>query len=426
MENKKSFTDKLAVLSDKISSNLYVQSVSQGVMMMLPIIIIGSFASLFVGLPVDAWQGFLHSTGLADALNAVVNVTTNMLGVYFTYGIARVFAEKSGMKSKIVPVLAAIAYLLLLPTYSTEEIGSYLAFDYTGTKGMIVGIFVAFLTVGIVKFFVKRNIVIRMPAGTPEYVSRFFAALTPSFAVVIFAVIIRMLFTLTSYGSAFDCLYGILQMPLQALVGGSVVPNVIFQLITQICWGLGIHPGFLSSLTGPVLFALDGENQAMYAAQQAIPNTIGMAMSYSTTIATFYPAIAICVLLFAKSKSLKTVGKVAVAPAFFGISEPMIFGLPIMLNPVMIIPWVIAPIVNFVLAYGLISAGIIAKYAGVTVFNLPMIATGLLNGSFSLVVLEVIMFVIDILIFLPFVKALDKSKLAEEKAAEENEAVSAE
>ena len=141
-----------------------------------------------------------------------------------------------------------------------------------------------------------------------------------------------------------------------------------------------------------------------------------MAMSYSTTIACFYPAIAVCVLLVAKSKELKTVGKVAIAPAIFGISEPMIFGLPIILNPVMIIPWILCPVINFILAYAACSIGIVAKYAGVTVFNFPMIATGLLNGSITLSILEIVLFVIDILIFLPFVKVLDKQKMEVEKA----------
>jgi PTS system cellobiose-specific IIC component len=87
-----------------------------------------------------------------------------------------------------------------------------------------------------------------------------------------------------------------------------------------------------------------------------------------------------------------------------------------MLNPVMIIPWIICPVVNFVLAYAACSIGIVAKYTGVIVFNFPMVATGLLNGSFSIALMEVVLFVIDVLIFLPFVKVLDRRKLEAEKA----------
>lgn len=89
------------------------------------------------------------------------------------------------------------------------------------------------------------------------------------------------------------------------------------------------------------MFGLDGANQAAYAAGQSVPNIIGMAFSYSTTIATVYPAFALALLLFAKSGQLKTVGKISVAPAFFGISEPLIFGAPVVLNPTIVVPWVI-------------------------------------------------------------------------------------
>ena len=106
------------------------------------------------------------------------------------------------------------------------------------------------------------------------------------------------------------------------------------------------------------------------------------------------------------------------APAFFGISEPLIFGIPVVLNPVIAIPWIIAPALNFVVAYVLISMGIVARYAGVTVFNFPMVFTGLMNGSLSIAVMEVALFVLDVLLFMPFIKAIDKKYIAEEKAAD--------
>lgn len=140
-------------------------------------------------------------------------------------------------------------------------------------------------------------------------------------------------------------------------------------------------------MTAPVLFALDGMNQALYAQGKEVPNIIGMAFSYITTTAVFYPAIAIAILLFAKSQRLKTVGKVAVAPAFFGISEPLVFGLPIVYNPMILIPWLFVPILNFGIGYMLTSVHLVAKCAGVTVFNIPMIFTGIMNGSISIAII---------------------------------------
>ena len=418
MTEKKSFIERLTVLGDKVSSNLYLQAVSQGVMAMLPVIIIGAFASLFSGLPIPVWQSLISATGINALLSMVVSATTNMLGLWFTYSIAKSLADKLDVHNKIVPILALIVYLSLLPAAAMENGTAVLSYDYLGTKGMIVGILLAFLTVKLYKFIVDRNITIKMPEGTPEYVANSFTSLIPGFVIIIAAMVIRAIFAATPFGSAFDCLYTILQIPLTALIGGSIISNCILQVIIQFLWVLGVHPGFVSGMTAPILFGLDGMNQAAYAAGESVPNIIGMAFSYSTTIATVYPAIALSIFLFAKSSQLKTVSKISIAPAFFGISEPLIFGIPVVLNPVIAIPWIIAPALNFAIAYGLTSMGIVARYAGVTVFNFPMIFTGLMNGSFSIAIMEIGLFVLDVLLFMPFIKAVDKKYIEEEKNAQ--------
>lgn len=105
MAEKKSMTDRMAAFSDVVNGNIYLQSISQGIMTFLPVIIIGSFASLFSGLPVDFWQNFIQSTGISTLLTALVGATTNMLGLYFTYGVASVFADKRKSTARSHPSL---------------------------------------------------------------------------------------------------------------------------------------------------------------------------------------------------------------------------------------------------------------------------------------------------------------------------------
>ncbi|EAC9657250.1 PTS sugar transporter subunit IIC, partial [Listeria monocytogenes] len=381
-----------------------------------PVIVVGSFASLFAGLPIHAWQNFIHQTGLAGGLGAVVNATTNLLGLLFTYGICKKLSEKMEIKAQITPILAAIVYIILLPVTISAEGGAVLSFDYLGSKGMVVGILVSIITCKLYKFVIDKNITIKMPEGTPSYVSDSFLALIPAFVIIIFAMIVSMLVKLTPYDNIFNLIYSILQIPLTALMGTSLLANAAINLLVQASWALGIHPGYITGTVGPIMFALDGANQAAYAAGQQVPNIVGMAFSYITTTAVLYPAIAISILLFAKSGRLRTVGKVAVAPAFFGISEPLIFGLPIVLNPLILIPWLIAPVLNFVVGYILVSTGLVARAAGVIVFNVPMIFTGLLNGSYTISLMEIGLFMLDILLFFPFIKILDKKYSAKEQA----------
>lgn len=419
---KRNFVEMATKLSDVVGGNIYLRSISKGVMPNLPIIIIGSFASLFVGLPIPFWQSFIQSAGLVTILNMVVAATTNMLGVYFTYGIAKAYAKNLELQADLVPILAIVAYLTLSPLADPEASSANFAYTYLGTKGMIVGIFVAIFTVKIFKAIVDAKIVIKMPEGTPDYVSNSFVSLIPGFVVIIVAMVVRALFGLTSWGNIFDCLYNLLQIPLTAIMGNNVIAMCIFQLITQLLWVFGVHPGFLASLTGPIMFGLDGMNQAAYAAGEPIPSVIGMAFSYAMTVAVVYPAFAVAVALFSKSSQLKTVGKISVAPAFLGISEPLIFGVPVVLNPFVAVPWIITPMLNFVLGYLACSSGLVAKYAGVTVFNFPMVATGLLNGSVSLAIMEVVLFVLDVLVYMPFIRMQDKKYLADEASAVEAEA----
>lgn len=419
---KRNFVEMATKLSDVVGGNIYLRSISKGVMPNLPIIIIGSFASLFVGLPIPFWQSFIQSAGLVTILNMVVAATTNMLGVYFTYGIAKAYAKNLELQADLVPILAIVAYLTLSPLADPEASSANFAYTYLGTKGMIVGIFVAIFTVKIFKAIVDAKIVIKMPEGTPDYVSNSFVSLIPGFVVIIVAMVVRALFGLTPWGNIFDCLYNLLQIPLTAIMGNNVIAMCIFQLITQLLWVFGVHPGFLASLTGPIMFGLDGMNQAAYAAGEPIPSVIGMAFSYAMTVAVVYPAFAVAVALFSKSSQLKTVGKISVAPAFLGISEPLIFGVPVVLNPFVAVPWIITPMLNFVLGYLACSSGLVAKYAGVTVFNFPMVATGLLNGSVSLAIMEVVLFVLDVLVYMPFIRMQDKKYLADEASAVDAEA----
>lgn len=410
------FIDKLSRFGDKVGNNIYLQAISQGGLSALPVIVVGSFASLFAGLPIHAWQNFIHQTGLAGGLGAVVNATTNLLGLLFTYGICKKLSEKMEIKAQITPILAAIVYVILLPVTVSAEGGAVLSFDYLGSKGMVVGILVSIITCKLYKFVIDKNITIKMPEGTPSYVSDSFLALIPAFVIIILAMIVSMLVKFTPYDNVFNMIYSILQIPLTALMGTSLFANSVLNILVQASWALGIHPGYLTGTVGPIMFALDGANQAAYAAGQQVPNIIGMAFSYITTTAVLYPAIAVSILLFAKSGRLRTVGKVAVAPAFFGISEPLIFGLPIVLNPLILIPWLIAPALNFFVGYVLVSTGLVARAAGVIVFNVPMIFTGLLNGSYTISLMEIGLFMLDILLFFPFIKILDKKYSAEEQA----------
>lgn len=412
MDNK--VLNKINQVSEKVSRNHFLQGISQGIMSILPMIIIGAFASLFLGLPIDAWKNFIHNSGVSTALNAVVNATTNLLGIYITYGVAKSFADQKKIEGKIIGLLAILVYFILLPGKNLTDGTAYLSFDFLGTKGMIIGMIISICTVSLYKFILDRNIRIKMPEGTPDFVSNSFTSLIPGFLITLMAIIVKMVFTLTPFKDPFECVYQLLQAPLTAIVGGNIISIVVLTSIAQIIFAFGIHSGFVTSMLAPILFSLDAMNQAAYAAGDPLPNIIGMAFVYTMTTAVFYPAMSLSTLIAAKSERIKTVGKIALFPSIFGISEPLLFGLPIIFNFTLIIPYVVIPALNLIIGYTFMSLGIVSACSGVTVFNIPMIATGIMNGSISLVILEIGLLVLDILLFMPFIKIVDKNVLKEE------------
>lgn len=407
---------KVSALGTKISGNKYLQSISAGSMSILPAVIVGAFASLLAGIPIPAYREFIASSGIAPILGFAVNGTTNMLGLYMTFGITRALGEKLGHTSPSLPILTVVSYMLLMPVGATENGVAFITFDYLGAKGMILGIVLAMLVSKLYDTIVKKNIVIKMPAGTPDYVANNFVSLIPAFAIVIVAGFIRAIFSMTPWGDVFSCFYSVIQIPLQGIVGNNIVSVLIVCLLMNGLWIFGIHPGFMTGVIGPLYMTLDAANQAAYAAGAALPNIIGMNFNYIATVAIAYPAVPIAILIAARSVQLRTIGKVGLVPGVFGINEPIIFGLPVILNPLAAIPFVFCPMINIVAMYFLQSTGIVATCIGMMPFNIPMCVTGMLSGGWTIAVAEVALLIVNVLIWIPFIKTLDRTHLAEETA----------
>lgn len=414
--DKQKITDKLNEFSNSISKNKVIQGLSRGVMGIFPLIVVGAFANLFNGLRIPIWQTFIHTTELSATFTMIGNATSNFMGVLVAFTCASSFAEQYDVKYKNIGLLSLMFYLILLPTYLMKKgTTAYLSYEYLGPAGMITAIIGAWIVVRLYKFVViDHKWTIKMPEGTPPYVSNSFTALIPGFVIAFVALILRQIFLLTPFKSAFDLIYYILQTPLNAIIGDNIWSIILVNTICGLLWAVGIHPGFVLSILGVILLQLDTQNQVAFSAGHTVPHIIGFAFSYAMGTAVFYPALAVAVLIFARSKRMRTAGKVAVLPAFFGISEPMNFGLPVIFNPILAIPYILAPAINMLIGYYIIKLGIVARYAGVVITNVPLGLTGIINGSISLAILEILLFILDIIMCMPFIKAYDHTIIGQE------------
>ncbi len=413
---------KVQKVINKISSNRYLQAIMSGMMMMMPATIIGSLATLLKTINIEAYQNFLVSTKLDSLLNVAVTCTTNIISLIVVFSIAMAVAESFQMKGISPAILALVSFFILTPMETTvNEYGmsnTNIPMTYLGSAGMFTAIIVAIVVARLYVLIVKKGITIKMPDSVPPFIQELFAALTPGALISILMIIIRALFNMTSYGSVHGAIYGILQTPLQNM-SGTIVTLIIVILLTKLLWFFGIHGAMVTgAVMSPVWMALDMANMSAVAAGQPLPNMIGNAFYSTVTIGGGTIAFAIC-LMFAKSKRYKALGKVAIVPALFNISEPMMFGAPLVLNFNLAIPFIFSPIITTVIGYLFTISGIIPVLPGVSApAGTPFVASGFIVGGWRYAIFQIVMILLLIPFWWIFFKVEDKKAYTLENASE--------
>ncbi len=424
--NMKEFTSKLEStllsFSVKLAENKILSSISGGFMMMLPITLIGSFASLFKGLEIEAYQAFLVSSGLYNLLGAVYQFTVGFLAVYVAFCVAYTYAGKKGLKdSGIIIGLTAIFTLFVVTPYTPPESlwgAATLSTSWLGASGMFTALIIAFLTVIIYDICVKYHLQIKLPEQVPPTISKQFSALIPAVLVAVAGMAINGIFGMTSFGNIQDAVYVIVKAPLSALSA-----NIFgYWLLTVFCmalWFFGIHGGMTVMPFSMMLFtALQQENLYAYQAGLDLPN---MVTGSSLTIGNGSLPLCIALILFAKSQQNKSISKIAFVPSLFGVDEPAYFGLPMILNPIFFVPWVIlSPTITIFGTYLLQNLGLLGYFRGVSAGSfVPFFVSNLAGYGVSGLIWGCVIFVLVTLAYIPFMKAYDKRCLAEEGTDEE-------
>lgn len=440
---KQSFMDKLEEklmpMAAKISSNAHLQSIRDGFALAMPLLIIGSIFMLISNFPIQSWMDLLRSTEIngntiASYFSAATNATFTIMSIFVVIGIGYAYGGKLKVNQMFSGVVSLVAWFILMPfSFEFTPEGSEealtvngLSFDWLGSKGVFIGIISAFLAVRIYKTIIDKGLVIKMPAGVPPTVGQSFAALLPAAFVMTAFVLIRVIISLTPWDNAFNFVYSVLQLPLQH-IGGTLTAMVLVYLFAHILWFLGIHgTNITDSMFVPILYALSAENLAKVNAGQLPENIINV--QFQNLFATYGGAgstlsLLIVAVLIAKSKRLKQLSKLSILPAIFGINEPVIYGLPIVLNPILMVPFILVPTINIIISYITMNIGLVPIPNGVIMpWTTPPIVSGFLSSNWQGAVLQIFLIALGCLIYYPFVVAIDKNNLIqEEELANESE-----
>jgi len=431
IETKTSWVERVLMpIAEVLTRQRHLGAIQKAFIACLPFMMIGSFALILAEPPVDyttlepgtflyglfgGWAAFAGWAG--SVLWGMFNTTLACLSLFVCVGITYYLSTHYKI-SVFIPIITAIAAFLILNSRLVG--GGWVASFFEG-PGLFAAILVGILATEFYRVLIQKRIgYIKMPDSVPEALSSSFGSLVPSAIIIFSAALLNVLL---------DSLFGLRLPELVARIIAplvSVVDNVFgagFAItLQQILWWFGIHDTAIGAVLGPIRIANFAANSSAYAAGVApseLPYiltspfwwvfcTIGGAGS------TF--GLAIVILLRARSKQLKTVGKLAIVPSLFNINEPILFGLPIVLNPLFLVPFIGASLANCTITYLCMQFGLVNKTFMEPGWNL-LAPIGAIIATLDVraVILVLFLIVLNTLIYYPFFKVYDSMLYKQEK-----------
>ncbi len=376
--------------------------------------IVGSLFTLAANLPIKAYTDWLASSGFGNILALPSQATIDLIALYASFFIAYTLAKEFDVDGAGAGLSALVAFFIV--TGRTD--GAY-ATTYLGAKGLFCAMFVSLLSARLYVFVVQRGWVIKLPDSVPPNVANSFSALIPTGIVAIVALIIAGLMTLTSYHDLHTAVFTIIQSNLMRFMGDNLFSFIFFQFMTNILWFFGLHGGnIVGSITNPIYTPLALENFALYSAGEAPTHIISGSFSrcfISGGVGSMF-SLAIIMCLWSKSKQFKTLGRLALPTTFFFINEPLIFGIPVVLNPLFFIPLLLITPILSALTYFVMKIGLVPIPSGAQIpWTTPPILYGLLQGSWKISLWEAFSIFAAGLMWYPFFRIADKKAYEEEQ-----------
>lgn len=442
----------LAPMASAIGKNKYLIAIRDGFLVSTPLLIAGSVFLLLANFPIAAWTNFVEnwmigSQSFASLLSKCSDATFSIMAVFATMGIGYTLARENKSTPIFGAVVALMSWFILMPfqfnvvvTSLADATGAAinvpeganmvvggLQFGWLGSKGLFVGIMCAIASVELYTWVERKGWVIKMPAGVPPTVVQSFSALIPAFIVMTVFFLVNLIFT--AFGTnAFDFIFHFLQTPLLGL-GDTLGAMVVAYIFLHLFWFFGINGGsVVGAVFNPILQSLALENLDLYRelgpAGYSVANGAHIiSQQFQDLFATFGGcgstlSLLIAMLLFCKSKRVLELGKLSLVAGIFNINEPIVFGLPIVLNPVIAIPFILVPTMNIILTYFAMDMGMFPPCNGINIpWTMPVIISGFLSTNWVGALFQAFLLVLGVFVYLPFIKILDRQYLAEEKEA---------
>ncbi len=415
------FIEKGKPFFEKLSRNIYLRAIRDGFIAGMPVILFSSIFILIAFVP-NSW-GFKWSDEVVAFLMKPYSYSMGILALLVAGTTAKSLTdsvnrsmEKTNQINYMSTFLAAVVGLLIL---AADPIEGGFANGLLGTRGLLTAFLAAFITVNIYKVCIKNNVTIRLPEEVPPNIAQVFKDVIP-FALSVLSIYGLDLIVRNIFGTNVAESVGKILAPLFSATDGYIGLAIVFGAYAFF-WFVGIHG---PSVVEPLIVAISYANieanvqlvqAGMHADKILNPVTQTFVVTMGGTGATL--VVPFMFMWLCKSKRNRIVGRASVVPTFFGVNEPILFGAPIVLNPIFFIPFVTAPIINvwimkfFVDVLQMNSFSIILPWTTPAPIGIVM-GTALAPLSF---VLAITLIIIDTLIYYPFVKVYDHQILEEER-----------
>lgn len=420
----------LMPLADKINRNKVMTAIKEGMMSSLPVTLIASVALILSNFP------FLSD--FAPSVDAILKkifapispVTLGLLAIYVIVGTARSYSKQKDIDPLYGIMCALASFLLVTPFTAVSDVvvngetikgaivNGLIPTNVLGASGVFPALLITFISISVLAYLHNKDFTIKMPDSVPENVAKPFLSIIPFGGVILVALAIRLIFEMTSFGTLQNCVDTIITKPFLSF-GNNIWVFLFILIVAQVLWFFGIHGTnlVLNTVWQPIAMVAMAANLEAFNAGEPLPYVLTAAFTCFTGQAKLSEIVALCVV--GKSKQSKAIGKLSLVPALFNIHEPFVFGLPVIMNTTLMLPWIFVEALQAGLAYLLvILTGAIPIFQAP--WTCPPIIQQLIATNFNpwSVVITIATFALGFVIWIPFMKLLDKQYLAAEKEQE--------
>lgn len=423
-ENKATLTDRFTAVAAKIANITYLKILRDAFQVIMPMFILAGIGTLLnsVIFPALTNGDLLAKLQVFGTLisNATLNISAMIVAPMISYYLAKARKFDSPMSAVIVTIGSLFAIMPIVNqatikgTEKMAEVIGVVTFDKIGTNGMFAGIIIGFVATEIfIKLSKLKALKINLGQGIPPAVATSFELMIPIFITILIICLVSTLLVDLWNTSVIDFITMAIQKPLTK-VGNSFIGFTFLFALANFVFSIGIHPSTITSsiMKAPLMVAMN-ENMTAAAAGRQAPNIINYSFrlvfgQMGGTGATL--GLLIAILLFTKYKPFKQVSKLALAPAIFNINEPIVFGLPVVFNVSLMIPFVLGPIIGTTIGYVMTAIGFIKPLTVLVPWTIPPFVNGFLasGGDWKVVLVQIIIVAVHVILYLPFLKVSEK------------------